>query len=303
MSTVRIRKFLLVVCVAITCAVISIGLGRAEVGAFYGGPGAGTPTPYVLGAILDEPDPYTNYWVQEHVGLGPHRVLNPNGETNGDGRPDVWLHPGTRVPLVVWSRNSPTGFDIVLSRFEDGAWTDPDVLVDVVENARDPRLAIDAATGDVHLVYWIEAVEPRAEHRVAPADLSTWSAPQAVSGPGEASFRPQAVVHDGVLRVIYEVHVPGAGGTPRQVVLARLDPGGFVQEIVAQTTHDGDICPEVHSQAGRIWLDWIDGEGLMGWIRFDPLEGTWTPILAEPFAGVEEREFHVRGAVRAKAIE
>jgi hypothetical protein len=288
---------------AIMCASMSVSVGRAEVGAMLGGAEHDSPIPYVLGAILDEPDPYSSYWVQQHIGLGPHSVLNPDGEANGDGRPDVALHPTTRTPLVVWSRNSPGGFDVVLSTFEGGAWTDAVVLADLVEDALDPRLAIDAATGVVHLVYWVDDVEPRVEYRSAPGDLSVWSSPQTVSDVGEAACRPQAVVHDGVLRVAYEVHVPGAGGTPRQIVLSRLEPGGFVQEIVAQTGHDGVVRPEVHSHAGRIWVDWVDDDDVVAWTRFDPVADVWTPIRTELFSGIEEREFHVRGAVRAKAIE
>ena len=279
---------------------------RAEIGVVHGGfqePG-NVPIPYILGIITDEGNPIElGYWLRSFADSPTRSVLNPDGDLNGDGRPDVALHPGTRVPLVVWSRNSPSGFDVVLSRFENGAWTVPEVVVDVADDALDPRVAIDSATGDVHLVYWIGGADPRIEHRVAPADLSTWSAPGTVSGPGEAACRPLAVFHGGVLRVIYEVHVPGIGGTPRQVVLAKLEAGGFVQEIVAQTGHDGEVWPEVHSHGGRIWVDWIDAHGVIGWTRFDAAAGRWEPIWTESFAGIEEREFHVRGAVRAKAIE
>ncbi len=291
---------------ALVIASAFVAMPRAELGVVHGGvPEPGNdPIPYILGAITDEGNPIEIGWWQRSFADSPTRsVLNPDGDTNGDGRPDVVLHPTTRVPLVVWARNSPGGFEVVSSTFEGGAWTDPVVLAGLAGDALDPRVAVDAATGEVHLVYWVDDVEPRVEHRSAPADLSVWSAAQPVSGVGEAACRPHVVVHDGMVRVAYEVHVPGAGGTPRQIVLSRLESGGFVQEIVAQTGHDGIVRPEVHSHIGRIWVDWVDGEGLVGWTRFDPVEEAWTTIRTEPFSGVEEREFHVRGAVRAQAIE
>jgi hypothetical protein len=288
---------------ALLAALLVPGNAQGEVGVVGSGEPNDPIVPYILGVILDEPDPFAGYWLRSHEAGGAHHVLNDGGSANGDGRPEVVLHPATRVPLVVWSRNGAGGYDVVSSRFENGAWTPPEVLVDELDDALDPRVAIDPMTGDVHLVYWIDGSTPRVEHRVAPADLSTWSPAVAVSGPGEVACRPHAAFHDGTLRIAYEVHVSGPGSTPREVIVARQDGEIFVPEIVALTPFNGDVRPEVHSHGGTMWIDWVDEAGTMGWTRFDAQAETWETIRSEPFGSLHELEFHVRGAIRSKATQ
>ena len=258
--------------------------------------------PYILQTILDDLDPFGIVWQPYHVGNDSYHILNPQGYDNGDGYPSVAKSPVTREPLVAWARNSAEGYDVVLSRFTGGAWTTPEVLAGDSIDEMDPVLVINPSSGDVHLFYWEDGSTRRVMHRVAPADLSTWSPPVQVSAAGEDACRPSGVFHDGVLQVVYEVHDYGYQQTPRQVVLARLEGAAFVPEIVAVTTHAGNVRPEVHSQAGRIWIDWIDASDEMAWTRKDS-QGQWEPLRYETFESVEQREFHVRGAIRMQAIQ
>jgi hypothetical protein len=291
--------------VAAVCVLVLVPGVHAEVGVHDLTPtGSEMPVPYILGIITDEGNPIEPlFWSEVRAPSPSYRVLNPEGDAAGDGRPDLVLHPTTRQPIVAWARHAPTGFDVVVSRYADGAWTVPDVVVDVSEDALDPRLAIDPATGEVNLVYWIDGAVPRVEWRVAPADLSIWSEPEVVSGPQEQAARPQATFDQGTLRVAYEVDLAAQGGAPRQVVLARRDAGSFVPEIVATTQHDGPVRPEVHAHGGRLWIDWIDSGEAVAWTRWDPLASSWEVIRTEPYVDLEDLEYHVRGAVRAKALQ
>jgi hypothetical protein len=194
----------------------------------------------------------------------------------------------------------------VVSKFESGTWTAPQVVIGGSENELDPQFVL-APDGSVHMFYWVDGTTPQVFHRVAPADLSSWSAPDLVSQPGEASLRPAGAFHNGVLRVAYEVHNFGSGNTPRQVVLARFENGAFIPEVVAMTNNLGDVRPQVHAHAGHLWVDWVDqevtdGSGEVAWTRFSA-QGQWQGIQYAPFANREERDYRVRGGVRLQAIE
>jgi hypothetical protein len=213
------------------------------------------------------------------------------------------VQAGTGAPLVAWSRNSPSGFDIVTSRFVDGAWTTPVAIAATGANELDPVLVADPASGSVHLLYWVDASPWRVMYMQAPADLSSWTAPLQVSQQANAACRPSAVFHQGLLRVVYEIHDLGGGTTPRQIALATYDGlVPFLTQTVAMTNELGANWPEVHSGGGKLWVDWIDGAGQMGWRR-QPQPGVWDPVQVEPFSSAGERDYHVRGAVKALALQ
>jgi hypothetical protein len=292
---------------AILGIVIASGVCRAEVGTFWT---PAQPTAHLVGykwlAIGDDPDPINQIWRQYSVPGTGRAVLNPEGDANGDGMPSMLIDPGSGLLAVAWARNSATGFDVVISRFDAGAWTTPQVVAGTSANELDPQLVLDA-DGSVHLFYWVDGASPRVFHRQAPADLSSWSAPLLVSHPGQSACRPAGVVFQGVLRVAYEVHDFGFGNAPRQIVLARFTNGAFVTEVVSITNNLGNVSPEVHAHGGRLWVDWVDaetsgGSGEVAWIRLNP-QGHWESIHYESFVNREQRDFLVRGGVRMRAIE
>ena len=287
---------------------ISAGNARAEVGALWSdNASANLLGGYKMMAIGDDPEPVPPTIWRAYSPAGSGRVvLNPEGEANGDGAPSMLADPGSGLLVVAWARNSASGFDIVVSRFQAGAWSVPQVVIDTAASALDPQLVLDP-TGNIHLVYWVDGATPEVFHVQAPASLSSWSAPIRVSQPGQAACRPAGVVFQGVLRVAYEVHDFGYGNTPRQVVLARFDGEAFVPEIVAITNNLGDVRPEVHAHAGRMWVDWVDtqtsgGSGEVAWTRVNA-QGHWESIRYEPFVNAEQRDYFVRGGVRLKAIQ
>ncbi len=281
------------------------GPGAGRVAAEVGGiidPATGesdqVPVYMTLG-IGDDPDPIG--WVRYRPDSPSRKVLNDQGDVNGDGPPAILWNPVSRMPLVAWSRNSAGGYDVVISRLVGGAWSAPEVLAGSALDELDPQLAVDPATGDVHLFWWVDDTSPRVMHRQAPADLSSWTAPDQVSAPAEIALRPAAVVHGGDLYVSYEVHDWGYEQTPRQVVLSRLVDGSYQPEVVAITHHAGAAFPRVRSHAGWLWVEWVDAANEVAWTRRGA-GGTWDPVETETFATPGERDYRVRPGIRSRVL-
>ncbi len=290
--------------VAVLCTSVSV----AEVGVAVRNPGS--PNPSVSGlylnGITEEGNPITLMW--RKLSSSPSlMVLNEQGELNGDGRPSLLRNSVSGLPMVAWARNAGTHFDVVVSHYISGVWTIPQVVAGSADDELDPHLVL-APNGDVHLFYWVNSGTSQiVMHTQAPPDLSSWAAPDQVSGVGESACRPAGVFHDGVLHATYEVHYSGFNGTPRNVILARQVGVSFLPEILAVTSNPDEVRPQVHSANGRIWVEWIDAtgpgefDGEMAWTRQDGLE-QWEPTLYESVTSEEERDYHVRGSIRSQAI-
>lgn len=278
----------------------TVSTAPAEVGVSLSGDAASVNY-YEVKSIIDDPEPVGIVWAA-YNSTGPNRViLNPEGEANGDGEPSS-LATQAGFPAVVWSKNSPGGYDVVLSTFVGDAWTAPAVLAGTAEDELDPVLVEDPSNGAVHLLYWVLDGSPRVMHRQAPADLSSWTAAVQVSQPGELAARPSAVFHEGELHVAYEVHDLGYGSTPRQIVLATWDGQVFLSEMVAMTGHAEPNWAGVHSAEGTLWIDWIDAPDEMMWAR-QTSPGVWDPVQCELFETTEERDYHVRAEIELLALQ
>jgi len=282
-------------CAAVPVLAAALG-ARAEVGV------VSDPSSPLAGAVLvtqivDGPD--ITPWVQ--LSSSPAAVpLNVQGEANGDGPPTILGSP-SGLCIVAWARNSPGGYDVVVSRYANRAWSAPQVLAGAPVDELDPFL-VQGPGGTVHLFYWEAGSIPRVMHSQAPPDLSSWSPSVQVSPAGVAACRPAAVFHAGVLHVAYELHDYGYGQVPRQVVLAHEEEGAFVQEVVAITYNAGPVSPQAHTRSGQLWIDWIDAPGQMAWTRKDS-PGGWTPVQIESFSTTLERDFFVRGTIRYLATQ
>ncbi len=291
---------------ALTMGLLAPTMVRSEIGVVTRDSLVSQPVAYILDAITEDPTPINPIWKKLTPIDGNQATLNASGEANGDGMPSILVDPNTGLILAAWARNSASGFDIVISRFESGAWTEAQVVAGSTANELDPELVLDPA-GSVHMFYWVDGATPQVFQIVAPSDLSSWSSPGLVSQPGQNACRPAGVFYNGILRVAYEVHAFGSGNSPRQVVLARVENGGFIPEIVAMTNNLGEVRPQVHSHAGHLWVDWVDTEttgnsGELAWTRINA-QGQWEPTRYEPFANREERDYRVRGGVRLQAIQ
>ena len=285
-----------------TCC-IGVNALRAEVGVTHD-----RQQPYMT-MITDDPEPILGFWDRHtDISRNDRHVLNFGGTQNGDGRPEVLLHPVTRLPFVVWARLNVEGFDIVLSRFEDGGWQPLETIAGELRDERDPRVVF-SEDGRVHLVYWVGAEsEGVVYYRSAPPGMGSWSAPERVSASGSAAQRPSIATQQGVIKVVFET-VSGEVANPgaKDIALARRsDLDGFVIEWVASTINTGALWSGVHVRGGDLWIEWLDQEttpwqGEMGWLRILS-DGSWSSVRREPYGSEEERYFHVRGLIRQKAL-
>jgi len=293
------KSLLVVLCVVCGCAFLGIPGAQAEVGV---GGEQGFAALLKLSIIVEDPDPFDTAWRRFAADSESRFILNDAGDANGDGEPTFLINPVSQLPIVAWSRNSPQGYDVVVSHFAAGAWSEPEVLADSAADELDPFLLTDPQDGTVHLFYWVHDASPRVMHRQAPADLSSWTLPVQISQPAEIACRPAAVFHQETLTVVYEAHDFGFGSTPRQIVLATHDGLGFTASSVAFSGHAGANWPQVHSRKGKLWIDWIDGESALSWRR-QSQSGGWDPVQAEGFSNIEDRDYHVRARVKIQALD
>ncbi len=297
-----IRRFARGISIAFL-AVAGLNVVVAEVGLAYVSEDPPRFTgPYVL-QIIEDGDPVTAAWARISWSSSRH-VLNENGAANGDGLPSAVFNPISRLPIVTWGKYNGSGYDIVESHFEAGAWTTPTTIVAGVTSSLDPEpaLALDLQTGAVHVVYVADDSTTQVMHVEAPADLSTWSSPMLVSEIGSDVLRPSAVIFEGELVVAYEYHALGIGTTPRQITIATADGGGGFTHETLEITHGSDPNrPELHSAGGSsLWIDWIDGVGDMAWSAWHSVTG-WGPTQIEPYTDIEDRDFHVRQRIERMA--
>ena len=294
-------------CAMLCLAVVTLLDGGivAEVGVVTRqGTGIVVAGPYLI-SIIEDPEP-VGIWMRFAPQSSAKIVLNEGGDANGDGRPSMAIDPGTGLPIVTWGKNNGSGFDIVESHFENGAWTAPAIIAAAATTSIDPEpaIALDEQTGTVHIVYVAGDSAPQVMHSEAPADLSSWTAPILVSEVGEDALRPSAVIHQGVLTVTYEFHASGVGSTPRQITVATSNGfGGFTHETLDSTHGSDPNRPQLHTGAGgSMWIDWIDGTNDMAWSSWHSVTG-WGSAQIEPFTDVEDRDFFARGRIERQARE
>jgi len=262
--------------------------------------------PYVAG-IIENADPISAMvWTRLMASSGTRVLLNEDGLTHGDGRPSVTQNPISNLPIVTWGKNNGSGFDVVESHFENGAWTTPAIIASGVTATLDPEptIVVDRQTGTVHVVYFCDDVSPRVMHLEATADLSSWAPAVQVSPIAEYALRPSAVVHQGTLRIAYEVHGSSVGSIPRQIAVATSDGlGGFSYESVT-STHFGEANrPQLHAGMGdTLWIDWIDGNNDLAWSEWNS-STSWGGVQLESFTDPGDRDFHARSRIKQLATQ
>ena len=254
--------------------------------------------PYLMSIIEDaEPTRWARYTTPSSTTM----VLNEGGNASGDGLPSMTVDPGNSLPIVTWGRNNGSGFDIVESHFENGAWTTPVVLAAGVTTSIDPEpfVTLDKQTGDVHIVFVTSDSTPVVMHTEAPADLASWTPPSMVSEVGENGLRPSAILHQGTLTIAYESHVSGVGNTPRVITVATADGlGEFTYETITDSQGGSPNRPQLHVGMGSsMWIDWIDDSNNLAWVIWQPVTG-WGSVEIEPFTDIEDRDYHARGRVK-----
>lgn len=208
-------------------------------------------------------------------------ALNAEGSTGPtpDGWPSLAWDPIADAPEVTWCRYDGTDYEIVVSRWNSGHWTEPETLTSNAVDDEDPELAY-APDGTARITYWSGGEV----YWLTRPPSGTWSAPEPVDAGTESSVTGCAEE-----LVAYQHTV-----TPSEVdiVVAERD-GTWIPTAVATTNFtgldgNGDIDVRLHTSSDRIWVDWEDTEGSLGWCRRQ--QGGWSPPHYEPIAGPEDEE-------------
>jgi len=85
-------------------------------------------------------------WKQVRPNLSPGLVLNPLGDSYGDGPPVIQISPVTGYPWVVWPKNFGNIQQLVFSTWDGKGWTEPALVnpgVPLVYSDQSPALVID----------------------------------------------------------------------------------------------------------------------------------------------------------------
>ncbi|MDH3628931.1 MAG: hypothetical protein OEV00_00755 [Acidobacteriota bacterium] len=228
--------------------------------------------------------------------------LNQNGDANGDGRPAVVHSRNTGRTAVAWASNNGSDFDVVVSVFDNGSWSTPVIVAGGSFDQRDPQLAIDPATGDLHVVFWEDGTTERVFHASGDPTGQAWSTPTVVSEPGDVAVRPSIAYHQGQQTIAYESHNFGIEGLPKLIVVATNVGGSYSYEMLVGTQRSGSCAIEVHSSNTTIWVEWIDAEGQIGWQRRSG-SGSWESTQFESYSDAVDLEYHVRRRIQSTATQ
>lgn len=245
---------------------------------------------FIVVGIGVDPNPHLVTWVQL-MSLDHGFLLNPNGDTNGDGAPsfgsgNIQGFP----PTVTWARQVAAGnHDPVYSQFINGSWTAPASIATAPGEDLGPRWYQDAA-GTIHAAWW--RADPGGSGGVVlyafrAVGSGEFSQEEAVSLPGEAARNPSlAVLPTGEVLIAYETD-PVSGG--RRVVIASKATlmSAFQPELVQTAPNANEIFPELRTARDHVWVTWLHSDTVVGYSA--RTEGVWfEPAAQEPCLGPDD---------------
>ena len=257
--------------------------------------------PTIVVSIIDDYDPFGSAWDPVHPVGGSGIHLNPTGGADGDGDPSLVYAEGMEGPLVVWADHDNGSYRLVYSQFLEGAWSAPTAIASETDNQLDPSIVRDPADGSFHLVYWTDGPTPAVWYRKAPADLSSWSMAERVSGLTETALRPSVAVYADALYIAFEVHLNGLGQAPHELVVAKKQEGVMTVDSLGFSPASVDHRIELRTISGRIWAEWVDTQDEMCWRRLST-GGSWEPLQIEGYGDALDREIHAPGRIRTQAL-
>ena len=102
-----------------------------------------------------------------------------------------------------------------------------------------------------------------------------------MSAEGQDSRNPEAVLHDGEAWVVYESLEPQGRGIRVGIIVDEPEPiDPFV--LVGTTTFTGDPDALAHTEAGHLWVTWVDGNAV-GWS--ERVGASWSTPAWEAIGG------------------
>jgi hypothetical protein len=143
-------------------------------------------------------------WKQVRPHLPPRVILNPLGDTYGDGPPVMQISPVTGYPWVVWQKNYGNIKQLAYSTWDGRTWTQPALVnpgLPLVNDDLDPALAIDQG-GKPYLV-WTRAGQT-AEIYFSTLIQGRWSPAIRLSDPTVESRTPSITLNGSRAVIVYQ---------------------------------------------------------------------------------------------------
>lgn len=163
-----------------------------------------------------------------------------------------------------------------------------------------PRLTI-TGSGDTWVVWWRDGEIDTVLARKRTLATDSWSGEITVGNKLESGRHPE-IVHDGSTAwVAYELDdVSGDTGVAAAGIHDDVEPVG-TRDILATTGYTGDRDLSILSEAGQLWVSWVDSATEVGWSEYDYATETWGSAGYESYAAddVEQARERIRTAVLA----
>ncbi len=271
----------------IVTAEISVGTKEHPVGLLVATSGGDDPTPVPWGRVRDA--------------LSLEHLLNANVPGNEYGPASFAIDPLAEQPVVVWAQWDGSDFEIRLSRWDGTGWTPAMTLTNNDIDDMDPAIAFTAA-GDRLVSWWRSESDRQVWFLEKPAGAG-WHAAERVTQRPHTGRLPGITEVSGEILTAYQAK---DGELTKVTVSARSD--GWDPLVIASVSYqgpgnDGAIFVRIHSRQGQIWVDWIDGPGVMGYSVRDPQTGIWSAPSRESYSWdtlAGESEYWERESARVR---
>jgi len=287
----RSLSWFLAVClflVPLAVAEVSVGEDGIHPGILFAGgdDGSGVPTFDIIRTHLD-----------------PGLILNATGDANGDGAPAFGMNSVTGAPEVVWAWWDGNDHEIVVSRWlETGQWSEWEILTDNDVEDFDPSISIDGQ-GTRRVSWWRAGTPDQVWFTEQSVGTDSWSGEERVTLVVEAGLLPSVIEQSGLVRVAYQRQA----GEGSEIVVSTRE-GGWQASVISATSYagpagDGDIDVQIHVRDGKIWTDWVDGDGVLAFSVLDAQTDTWSTPQTEPYfydPGLGETEYWEREGARVR---
>lgn len=245
----------------------------------------------------DDPSPWPT-WALVRQTVDANEALNSSGDTNGDESPGFSLHPQTRYPHLAWSWWDGTDYEIVVSRWTGSQWSAWEQITDNGVDDLDPAITL-GTDGTTQVTWWrrITTAPSAPEENVwfveaLNGTADAWTDEELVTSGTASGRRPSVAVRNGTTWIAYGEQLSNLATPDRhRVFVTRHDGAGWppvrLGPVVA-TSGSGDARPDlrvqVHVRKGVLWIDWVEGDGLLAYRVYDPQTDSWSVADTLSFA-------------------